>query len=306
MRPAHAEQGLLPKKILVAVDESGLADPAIAMAGDLAGRLSCELEYFHAVRPPMFGWQRGEGRVAAEQQGLLDRARAGIAAHVERALARAGLHRRPGDAVVTGIGSPGHAVADRVRETGADWVVLGALRRAGSTFDFGGTARAVLARIQGGVWAQTSAPHRIERLLVPVDLGPHSLHALATARALAPLLRARIHVLCCFESLPVVTSFPETGVAWDTGEASDVVRAEFERAMQAFDWRGAAHEHEYVEGAPAKEILARLRAGDLVVMGTHGRGRAASALLGSVAYAVLKHATGPVLALRLPETGRAP
>lgn len=301
MKPPPAESSLLPKKLLVAVDEAALAEPAIAAAADLARRLPCAVEYFHAVRPPMFGWQRGEGPAAAEQQAVLDRSRAAIAARVERTLLRAGQTRLAAEQIVTGLGSPGHAVADRARETGADWVVLGALRRAGSAFDFGGTARAVLSRIHGGVWVQPFPPRKIERLLVPVDLGPHSLRALATARALAPILGASIHVLSCFEPVLIVTSFPETGLAWDTGETRDAVRAEFEREMKSFDWRGVEHRLEFVEGSPAKEILARERAGDLVVMGTHGRRRAAAALLGSVAYAVLKHATGPVLALRTPE-----
>jgi nucleotide-binding universal stress UspA family protein len=52
-----------------------------------------------------------------------------------------------------------------------------------------------------------------------------------------------------------------------------------------------------LEGSPAKEIVGLTRSGryDLVVMGTHGRGRLAGALLGSVSRGVLHCAQTPVL-----------
>lgn len=52
-----------------------------------------------------------------------------------------------------------------------------------------------------------------------------------------------------------------------------------------------------LEGSPAKEIVGLTRTGryDLVVMGTHGRGRLAGALLGSVSRGVLHCAQTPVL-----------
>ena len=56
-----------------------------------------------------------------------------------------------------------------------------------------------------------------------------------------------------------------------------------------------------LEGSPAKEIVGLTRTGryDLVVMGTHGRGRLAGALLGSVSRGVLHCAQTPVLLIRV-------
>jgi nucleotide-binding universal stress UspA family protein len=301
MSQPSADPVLLPKRLLVAVDEDELADGAIVATAQLARRLHAGVEYFHAIRPPMLGWDRIEGRQAAAQQIVLDAAQAAVAVRVARTLLRAGLRQLPEETIGVGLGSTGRAVADRARKAGADWVFLGALRRPGSTFDFGSTARAVLSHVRGGVWIQPSPPQEVRRILVPVDLGIQSLHALATACALARTLGARVHVLSCFEPVLLATSYPEAGLAWDAAMLRDDIRAEFERVMKAFAWNGVEHTHEFVDGAPAQEILARERDADLVVMGTHGRGRLAATLLGSVAYPVLKHASKPILALRTPE-----
>jgi nucleotide-binding universal stress UspA family protein len=58
-----------------------------------------------------------------------------------------------------------------------------------------------------------------------------------------------------------------------------------------------------LEGSPAREIVRLARSGrfDLVVMGTHGRGRLAGVLLGSVSREVLRCAPTPVLLLPAPK-----
>ena len=54
---------------------------------------------------------------------------------------------------------------------------------------------------------------------------------------------------------------------------------------------------EWLGGAPAETIIAVAGDGayDLIVMGTHGRGRLQAALLGSVSHAVAVRAGRPVL-----------
>jgi nucleotide-binding universal stress UspA family protein len=65
---------------------------------------------------------------------------------------------------------------------------------------------------------------------------------------------------------------------------------------------GVDIEHRLVSGEPAKEILRLARDEDveLIVMGTHGRTGVMRALLGSVAEEVLRHATCPVLTVKVP------
>jgi len=57
------------------------------------------------------------------------------------------------------------------------------------------------------------------------------------------------------------------------------------------------------EGNPAEEILraAAERDCDLIVIGTHGFGRIAEAMIGGTARQVLRNSHKPVLAVRLPE-----
>lgn len=64
-------------------------------------------------------------------------------------------------------------------------------------------------------------------------------------------------------------------------------------------------EYRVEEGSPAEVILDVARDCDLIVMGTHGRGGIARAIMGSVAEHVLRDATCPVVTVRptakLPE-----
>jgi len=61
-------------------------------------------------------------------------------------------------------------------------------------------------------------------------------------------------------------------------------------------------QHHLLSGWPADEIVRASRAfgGDIIVMGTHGRGGLSRALMGSVAAAVTRKATCPVLTVKLP------
>ena len=60
---------------------------------------------------------------------------------------------------------------------------------------------------------------------------------------------------------------------------------------------GVAAETELLEGDPAERVveLARLRAADLIVVGSRGRGATAEAVLGSVSRAIVRAADRPVL-----------
>jgi nucleotide-binding universal stress UspA family protein len=294
-----------PEQILCALDREGRADHAVQAAIWLSERLGAPLEIVHAFppRPILWGreadmpeWQAGrEASIAALRGSLRE-----IVADAPRGMLP---HARAEDLRFdVKTGHPVQVILEEARRIGADLVVLGPHEKRNS-LDLGSTARGVLAHARGGVWVQPGAPRGVKRILAPVDLSPGSLAALTTARDLARRFEARVTAVLAFE-LPVLgapAAFLEpAGPSYVVEHARRAERVEFEAAMNAFAWSGVEHETRFVDGDPADSVLALQDEHDLVVMGTHGRSAISAALLGSVAYGVLRSAKIPVLAMRHP------
>jgi nucleotide-binding universal stress UspA family protein len=154
----------------------------------------------------------------------------------------------------------------------------------------------------------------VTRILVPIDFSPPARAALQYARFLADKLGASVEVLHVFEPPGYVgpdtlALVPITAGQHEWGET----RAEVERQVEEFlaQTAGApATRTVRVEAGEPSETILRVAAddrADLVVMGTHGRTGLSRLLIGSVAEAVLRRASCPVLTLRVPTktTGEA-
>lgn len=85
--------------------------------------------------------------------------------------------------------------------------------------------------------------------------------------------------------------------------AKSLVDEGAERAGASLD--ASQIETQYWLGSPAVQLVDASRDADLVVVGSRGRGRIRSGLLGSTSYAVAAHAHCPVVVVRGPE-GEAP
>ncbi len=292
----------LPRNILVAVDAGTLSDHAILAAVDLAQRLDARLELVHAFGSSGLAWTLlPDPRTVSERTDELTRATRCVVDHVGDVLGpKHGGRLRAEDITRVVTGRPAKVVLDRAREISADLIVLGEMRRR-PWVDFGSTARAILAKSTCAVWVQPGPAKPIHRILVAVDLSDESLIALATACEMASRLHATVTAVHVFD-LATLAAVPWDGYVMLTDiEAFRVASSEeFEKAMNAFDWRGVEHETFSTEGLPADGILERSSDVDLVLMGTHGRTGFASAVLGSVAYQVLKQATRPVMVVRKP------
>jgi nucleotide-binding universal stress UspA family protein len=146
----------------------------------------------------------------------------------------------------------------------------------------------------------------VTRVLVPVDFSPSAREALDYASFLAERLGAELLLLHVWEPpgyvgpdtlglLPLATEPP----AWER------TRAEVEREVERLVAASAARQGRVsirVEAGQAADVILRVakEAGaDLVVMGTHGRTGLSRLLVGSVAEAVLRRSTCPVLTLRV-------
>ena len=151
-------------------------------------------------------------------------------------------------------------------------------------------------------------PAAISRILVPIDFSPSSRAALEHATFLAGRLGASLEVLHVWEPPGYVG--PDTLALLPVGTAGqpgwEQTRTEVAREVDRFLAKAPAQPRALsvrVEaGEPSDVILhvASESGSDLIVMGTHGRTGLSRLLIGSVAEAVLRRATCPVLTVRVP------
>lgn len=294
-----------PSQILCGLDLEGRAGPAVTAAVWLSETLGAPLELVHAFppRPLLWGkeadmpeWEHGTeitGQILRESlRQILAEAPAGLALRTSAEALR--LHVRSGP--------PVRVIVDRAQAARADLVVLGAHEKHGR-FDFGNTVRGVLAYALRGVWVQREPLRPVRRILVPLDLSPYSLEALAIARDLAESFGARLTAFQSFELPLPGAAVPDGGGTETSRPLSHLVQSErslFEAAMSDFDWRGVPHDARFERGDPADVVLSLQKDHDLIVMATHGRTGLSAVLLGAVAHTVLNSARIPVLALRHP------
>lgn len=292
--------------ILACVSDGSQSDHAVTLAADLADRLNARLELIHAVQvPDLLATRFDTSQIAAMNAERVNFSRDELCAHLAKSHAGREVAGAPlADLLHVVPGNPSKVLLDRAKADDVDLLVIGDSGRA-KNLDFGGVARGLLSHAPCPIWLQVTPPRPIERILVPVDLSEHSFAALRTAGGLARRLKARVTVLHCF----TVNEYAYVGVpygagyasTWSPGDIRDDVREDFEKRIAELDWGDVDHDTAFAEDIPAAGILARQDDCDLIVMGTHGRTGLAAALLGGVAYRVLRTAHTPVLAIRQPD-----
>jgi nucleotide-binding universal stress UspA family protein len=137
-----------------------------------------------------------------------------------------------------------------------------------------------------------------KRILVAVDDTSIAAHAAEVGTGLAKLLGAD---LAFFHAIDTTTLGSAEGIPAD--ELAKMAEREGRELLDAFRQRADTTPQAlgFLEfGKPAKKILegAKNWSADVIVIGSHGRGRVGSLLLGSVAEGVLRHAACPVLIVR--------
>ena len=130
----------------------------------------------------------------------------------------------------------------------------------------------------------------VKRILCPFDFSPGSEAALALASSLARENNAELHLVHVYDEPFAYTD-----------ESSDVPPADLQVEQERWEQTqptvaGILCKREFLVGPPVGTLLdyAHLHNIDLIVMGTHGRTGVTRLLMGSVAEAVLRHATCPV------------
>ena len=141
------------------------------------------------------------------------------------------------------------------------------------------------------------------RILVPTDFSEPSDPALEYPRGLALPFGASLHVLHVIE-VQSTTGSPAAEAMVETPPPFcalfDHAKGALGRRVPAVDRERLRARTEILVGTSVKAIIdyATDRRIDLIVMGTHGRGRGPHHLLGSVAEKVARTAPCPVLTIR--------
>jgi universal stress protein A len=146
----------------------------------------------------------------------------------------------------------------------------------------------------------------IKQILFATDFSECSNEALKYASNLASDTGARLWIVHVDElldaTIPPIPSV-EGGyfleAAWDTKRQDDV-KSKLAKVVPTVS--NVKYDHRYLMGSPPNEILqfAGEQGVDLIVMGSHGRKGISRLLMGSVAEAVMRKATCPVLIVKQP------
>lgn len=159
---------------------------------------------------------------------------------------------------------------------------------------------------------------QIKKILYATDLSPSARYAFNYAALLADALNAEISVLHVLEEIPASSKSQLVDYLgekmWNSlrehkrSDFQETIRqriAEFceEAGEELKECRHIVGATLIREGNPSVQILEEVERGDydMVVLGTHGHGVIADALMGGTARRVVRRCAKPVTVVRLPE-----
>lgn len=147
----------------------------------------------------------------------------------------------------------------------------------------------------------------IKNILLATDFSEFSEKAKAHAVWLATELDAKLHVVHVFDTNAIQIPAPYyflVGVEKWLDENIAIARKRCgEMLKELSDELGDRCATHLVEGKPGHEIvgLSESLSADLIVMGTHGYTGLDRMIMGSVAEYIMRHATCPVMTIRVEE-----
>lgn len=147
-------------------------------------------------------------------------------------------------------------------------------------------------------------PRAIRRIVVGVDGSDPSRRAVEFVAALDLEPDVHVHVVAVAEALLIPSSLPLAAreafrslvATVDEGQQARL-REVLSQATRTLGTRARLHTHTPV-GDPARQLLERAAAADLVVVASRGLGAVRRLLLGTVSEKVLQHAPCPVLIVK--------
>jgi nucleotide-binding universal stress UspA family protein len=180
-----------------------------------------------------------------------------------------------------------------------DLLVVGASRHHGAAaFWLGSTPRAVARHSPCPVVVVRGAASRgrPNSIVVGIDGSPAADGALRWACDEADLHRVDLVIVHAWD-------YPYASVDFDDSQARDLMCVDAARVLetaltQARDRSGASVTDVLIEASAANALLEVARDGDLLVLGSRGRGAVAAELFGSTVNSVLERAAVPVVIVR--------
>ncbi|WP_101784521.1 universal stress protein [Nonomuraea indica] len=280
-------------RIVVGVDGSVSATAAVEWAAADARRRGLGLRIVHVCE--QWAATMAAGEAAADYcAGALE-----AAADHARELA-------PGVEVSTGMLSGGVIDALIRESTAAESVVVGSRGLGGFAGMLLGSVGLNLAGHAAGPVVVVRGPSVVQhgQVVVGYDGSEHSTAAMEYAVEQARSRDAQLYVLTAWQ-MPMFSPY--------AAAYSDLLQEAYEEEVRmarawVVPWRERHPDvrivDEQVSEHPVSALVKASASADLVVVGSHGRGGFASAVLGSVSHGVLHHVTCPVAVVRPREDGR--
>jgi nucleotide-binding universal stress UspA family protein len=296
--------------ILLATDFSRWAAGAEAYASCLASTWRADLTVMTVLEfPPGLNPEYPVNRIYLGE--LMKTAKARMTELTARVAARGvSIHTR----IATGI--PSEELLAAAKAEDSDLVVVGTKGKTGLEHVLvGSTAERVIRTAPCPVLAVRTErgegegggpdPCRgvsLERILVPIDFSDCSLDALEYAVQVARRSRASIRLFHVLEPVSYGLDFSLLHVA-KREKIREVIGERLSGLAKALAAAQVPTDVELHGGLPSDSILdgAKTMPADLIVMGTHGRRGLSHTLSGSVAEAVLRRSSCPVLTVRSPK-----
>ena len=143
---------------------------------------------------------------------------------------------------------------------------------------------------------------QLKKIVAAVDFSAHSDIVLKYAAEFSQAFGAKVVLCHVIAKADTLSQLPPTGEGYFPPNYEELQRQAAEKEAQRAIGAAGLKEASLtiVAGTPFVEIvkLARSENADLLIVGTHGRGAVAHALLGSVAEKVVRKAPCPVLTVR--------
>ncbi|MEW5948981.1 MAG: universal stress protein [Thermodesulfobacteriota bacterium] len=233
--------------------------------------------------------------------GLTDKLKAKMKKAVDELVAQAAKADIKASVSVS-VGESHVRFSEKVKELGAELVVMGTRGRTGLKKIFMGSLTAnVIGHVRCSVLVAKGEPRRGEykSLLVPTDGSESSSHAIHMACRLAKELGSKITIL---NVVPVygdqVDLATKTGLSEVFAVESKAIMTKAERI--ATEYGLSVTDIVVDEGYPADEIVRVAKEGrsDLIVIGSHGSAGITHAVMGSTAQQVIEQAPCPILVVK--------